>query len=94
MNDFLSKFFTFYGVLNLGFHISIVLVSSITKFNPNQSETSSTESDPGSDQVPESESESELESESDTDTDPGSDQDPDYIQPSNLTINLRKRKTI
>ena len=88
MDDFVLNFFIFYGFLNLGFHISMILVSSII----NAPIKPDSESEPDSELEPDSESEpdSELEPESELELK----NDPNYIQPSKLKFNFRKRKSI
>ena len=79
--DIIKNFFILYGIFNLGFHISMVLISNTIITGPSESSTElDSESEPCSE--PGSEPESEPEPDS------------DYIQPSELKMNLRKRKTI
>jgi len=78
----LVDFLTLYGIFNLGIHISMFLVS--LNINSPTRDNFDPEPDSGSDSDSEPESESEY-------SDPD---DPDYNQPSDLKMNLRKRKTI
>ena len=78
----LVDFLTLYGIFNLGIHISMFLVSlSINKPTRDNFELLS-DSESSDSECYYSDSEF---------SDPG---DPDYTQPSDLKINLRKRKTI
>jgi hypothetical protein len=75
----LVDFFTLYGIINLGIHLSMFLTSlnmSRRDYNDLESESS------------EHESES---SEPESDSEPG---DPSYVPQSDFKMNLRKRKTI
>jgi hypothetical protein len=80
----LVDFLTLYGIINLGIHISMLLVSLNIYSRDNLETISDTESDPDTESQPGTDSQPDMES----------DGDPTYTQPSDLTMNLRKRKTI